>query len=223
MYEGVYLKLMIVALVLWAIVFIRRKGQRKDMLWTGIFAAIAGPIQELWYVKDYWHPDYIGGWPWIEDILFGFVVVGVFAALYEIIFYRHIKEVQDKKSYYFVFIVVALIASVGMAFFTPFMNSIYAAIIAFVIAWAVTMFVRPDLFRLSVYTAILVTVFTFIAYKALLFFKPYIVTAWWDLDNISGILLLGVPLEEFVWFATMGLALGPLYELFKGIEIVKIK
>lgn len=223
MYDGLYFKLMVVALIFWVFVFFRRKAQRKDMLWTGVLAAIAGPIQELWYTKDYWHPQYIGGWPWIEDILFGFAVMGVCAALYEIIFYRHVEEVRDKKSHPFVFVVVAFIALIGMVLFTPFMNSIYAAMIAFLIAWSLTIFVRPDLFKLSVFTALLVLVFTFVSYQLLIFFKPLVIRDWWLLNNISGVLFWGVPLEEFMWFGAMGLALGPLYELYKGIRVVKIR
>lgn len=221
MYEGLYFKLMLVALVFWLIIFWRRKGQRMDMLITGVLAAVAGPIQELFYTKDYWHPDYIGGWPWIEDILFGFAVVGILSALYEIVFYRRIKEIKMYPSHSLVFVSVALMASVGMILFMPFMNSIYAASLSFVLAWILTIIVRPDLLKLSLANSFLVTVLAFVSYESVLFFKPNLINAWWELNNISGILILHIPLEEYLWFFTMGLALGPFYELLKGIAVIK--
>ena len=222
MYGGLYFQLMLLAAPLWLLALWRRKGQRQDILATGLLAAIAGPIQGLWYAKDYWHPDYIGGWPWIEDVLFGFFIVGISAAIYEIIFNRHVREIRSKKSHPLIFVFLALFATLGMALFVPWMNSIYAAILSFIIVWLITIFVRPDLFALSIKTALLVTVFITIGYKCLLFLKPDLIEEWWELDNISGILLSGIPLEEFLYFAAIGLAFGPLYELWKGIKIKRV-
>lgn len=223
MYEFVYFKLMLIAFVPWLILFLLNKAQRKEMLVVGGLSAIAVPIQELWYTKDYWHPTYVGQWPWIEDMLFGFAVVGVAVVIYEIVLASWFREEEVADSHPFVGISLLLVAAVGMGVFAPIVNSIYAAVLSFIIVWLVILFLRRDLFIPSLGGAVLVLVLMFIGYKITLFFYPGIIYAWWKLENISGILISGIPLEEYMWFFAMGLAFGPLYEFGRGIKFLNTK
>lgn len=220
MYEGLYLKAMLVALLLWSVVFLFAKNQRKEMITIGLFGAIAGPIQELWYTKDYWQPAYIGPWPWIEDILFGFVVLGSASIFYEKIFSFRLREVKSEPPHPFVFSALLLITGFGMGLFVQFVNSIYAAMISFLLSWAIILFLRSDLLVSSLWSAITVMGIMFIAYQIVFLFAPDLVQVWWKLENISGILMLRIPLEEYLWFFTMGLVFGPLYEFWKGIRFM---
>ena len=47
---------------------------------------------------------------------------------------------------------------------------------------------------------------------------PGIIDKWWMLDNLSGIRLIGVPFEEFLWAFGMGMMTGPLYEFIVGLK-----
>lgn len=163
---------------------------------------------------------YIGPWPWIESILFGFVILGATSALYEIVLSRRLREATGAPPHPFVFLSLVSLGGFGMIVFVPFMNSIYAAILAFFLCWAVTMFLRKDLLMPSFFSAIFITGIALVLYQIILFFLPGLVFAWWELEHISGILILGVPLEEYQWFFFMGLACGPMYELLKGIKFV---
>ncbi|MBI2639412.1 MAG: hypothetical protein HYW90_00770 [Candidatus Sungbacteria bacterium] len=221
MYEFLYLKIGLLMLVCWIILFFLKPAQRKEMMITSLLGGIAGPIQELWYTKDYWSPSYFGNWPWIEDILFGFSVFGVTAIFYEVFIGSRIKEVADKDQHPLVFLSLTLIGTIGMGLFVPVVNSIYAAIISFIIVWAIIITFRKDLFIPSLASAVLITVFAFLGYKVVLAANPGIIEAWWMLKNISGILISGIPLEEYLWFFTEGLAFGTLYEFWQGIEFKK--
>lgn len=221
MYENLYFTAMLPVLLIWAVVFWFAKNQRKEMLIIGTFTAIIGPIQELWYTKDYWHPVYIGSWPWIEDIIFGFAVMGVAVVAYEILFSSRIREARKEPPHTLVFIALLAMIGLGMGFFVPFMNSIYAAILAFLLAWVVILFLRRDLLLPSLGSAVFLTTAAVIAYEIILVFAPHFFDLWWEHKNISGISLLRIPIEEYLWFFTAGLALGPLYEFWKGIRFVK--
>lgn len=221
MYQYVYLKACLVAAVFWLIIFLWKKGQRKELILMGVILSIAGPIQELWYSKDYWHPAYVGNWPWVESILFGFFIGGIISVIYEIVFSRKIKEARAEKPHPLVFASAILMGTVGISLFIPFMNSIYAAILAFIISWFVIVLARRDLLSPSLYSAGLAVVLAFFSYKIILFRYPGLIRAWWDLDNVSGLLVSGIPLEEYLWFFTAGLVLGPAYELLRGIRFIK--
>lgn len=223
MYEYVYLKITLVGVVIWLILFLLAQKQREEMVWLGIIGAIAGPIQEIWYNQDYWHPRYFGQWPWLEDILFGFVAFSIASAVYEMVFRYRLREAKNEKTHSIVFFALSLGAIAGMGLFLPFMNSIYAAMISFGIVWLVTVSIRHDLLWPSLLSSALAVFFMFLGYKVVLYIWPGLIQAWWNLNNVSGVLLSGIPLEEYAWFLSMGLAIGPLYELWRGIEFKRIK
>lgn len=56
-----------------------------------IAGAIVGPISEILFVKDYWHPQsilsiQIGSFPLlIEDLLFGFAILGIGGVIFEVL------------------------------------------------------------------------------------------------------------------------------------------
>lgn len=220
MLEHIYLRITLVLVILWLVLFWANKNQRREMLIMGIILAIAAPIQELWYTQDYWHPDYIGPWPWVEDMLFGFSIIGVAATLYELAF--NPREVVKYRPHPLVFFSVILIGFLGLGLFSVFMNSIYAATLSFLIAWSIVILVRPDLLVSSMWAAVFLVLLTFLGYQIVLYFYPNLITSWWDLNNISGVTIFKVPLEEYLWFATLGLFAGSAYEVFKGVSFRKI-
>lgn len=114
-------------------------------------------------------------------------------------------------------------SGVGFLAFIPLVNSIYAVAITSLVTWVLILLIRKDLFLPSIGTAVLSTLLAFLAYKIVIQSHPGIVKAWWDLGNISGVLVSGIPLEEYLWFFTTGLVSGPMFELWRGIGFVKIK
>jgi hypothetical protein len=147
-------------------------------------------------------------------------MAGIASVLYEAIFRK--REFTGQNPHHFVFISAALVGTVGgLAFFSLFMNSIYAAILGFWLAWLMIILFRKDLLIPSLWSAFLMLILTAVAYSAVLQVYPTIVRDWWYLKGLSGIFVLGVPLEEYLWFASLGLIMGPLYDLFKGIRFSK--
>ena len=73
---------------MWALMYALAPRARRLMLITSLALAHYGVILEYWYVRDYWHPHYIGSMSVgdltfsLEDYLFGFAVSGLSAGLF---------------------------------------------------------------------------------------------------------------------------------------------
>ena len=61
-----------------------------------------------------------------------------------------------------------------------------------------------------------VGILMFLFYKIWIALYPNIIQHWWKLENISGILILGVPLEEIIWGFSWGIVGGTIYEFVRG-------
>lgn len=72
---------------IWVALFLLQPRNQRAMLWTGLIFAPAGPINEFWSLKDYWHPIYlitIREWRFgIEDYIVTFALAGISAGVFE--------------------------------------------------------------------------------------------------------------------------------------------
>ena len=82
---------------------------------------------------------------------------------------------------------------------------------------------RKDLIIPSLAVGFSSVAFMTIGYTAVLMRYLNLVQDWWELNNISGVLILNIPLEEYLWFLAAGLAFGTLYEFWKGIRFTSIE
>lgn len=57
----------------WLALYIYRGDLRRKMLLLSCIFGLFGPLSEVFYLRDYWHPQLFSGWPiGLEDFLFGF-------------------------------------------------------------------------------------------------------------------------------------------------------
>lgn len=220
MYEHLYIKIALVVFLGWLIIFYRRKDQRQEMFILSLFGGIAAPIQEyLWFWWDYWHPRALDFELLVADTIFAFAIVGIAAVVYET--HVRVREVKSQTTHPYVFYSALLFAIFGLGIFRPLFNTIYAAVLSYILGWLVILYHRSDLLKSSLVAGAYMLGFMFIGYELLLFLYPGIFHAWWRLENLSGLFIFGIPLEECLWFFSLGLAAGPLYEMWKGIKFVE--
>jgi hypothetical protein len=93
-------------------------------------------------------------------------------------------------------------------------NSLYACYCAFVLVCAFIFFKKPNLVKVSLVSGAVTFFIAALGYQALLRVYPNLITDWWMLENISGILFIGIPLEEYIWFFLYGAVCGPLYDFW---------
>lgn len=207
----------------WLALFFLRKDLWRELLTMSVVGGLLAP-GALIYLPDYWNPEHIvGDFPLgIEDFLFAFFIAGIGGVLYEVATRRvHTlcvcRRVPRRR---IIGIIVAAIAVLGVSVYGFKMNSIYANYLAFGFLFAYILYFRRDLLWQSLASGTAVALLMFLFYQIWIVLYPGIIEHWWNLAEISGILIVGVPLEELLWGLSWGMAGGALYEYARGIGSV---
>lgn len=231
MYEYLIGSLMVGAI--WLFFFFFRRDLRKPILWSSaaymlfnivafaawrFFASLDASSQL--FVPHYWNPDTlfdlgrITGGLAIEDALFMFFIGGIASAVYEFSFG---KRIVLKRSYHphvrALFVGLGAAAIYGLLF-NP--NPIWPLIVFGFVGALFLWIERRDLVIHSLMGALAFLVVYALAFDVFLAFFPDFITQVYNLDALSGIVLLGLPLEEHLYALSFGLLWAPLYEYAHG-------
>ena len=52
---------------------------------------------------------------------------------------------------------------------------------------------------------------------------PGVLAHLWYLNNLSGIIILGQPLEDLIWWFFAGAFIGPLYEYWQEAKLIRVR
>ncbi|MEK6835937.1 MAG: lycopene cyclase domain-containing protein [Nanoarchaeota archaeon] len=227
MYEWLYGSLAL--LFVWLIFFIIKKDIRKEILQASLITMPLGLTEPL-FVPEYWNPGTLfnlaqkTGFD-IESLIFTFSVGGIAAVFYEIIFKtKHIKmSMKEHHSPRHRFHRLALL-SPFIAFIILFplanFNIIYTVLIAMAVGIIATILCRPDLIKKMLYTGFLFLILYFLLFFGLIeVLSPGYIESVWNLNAISGILILGIPLEELLFGFIFGALWASWYEHYKWYKI----
>jgi hypothetical protein len=238
MYE--YLAGVCIIFIIWLVCFVPREDLRRPMLWSGLFYImclllfyviwlLVSPFLNLGspIIPGYWNPDTlfdIGRITFglsIEDLLFMFFVAGISAFLYDYLFREKISKKQTYPKHIKAIFIGLLSAFVFGLVFHP--NLIYALIVFGFAGTICLWFERRDLIRHSIlggFSFLFVYIFAFFIFNQLF---PYFISTAYNFNNISGLIMLSVPLEEYIYAISFGMLWAPIYEYVNGNKDVKIK
>lgn len=190
------------------------------MIWASIGTAPFGLIEPL-FVPEYWNPPSLfdlaqrTGFD-LESLIFSFAIGGVGAALYNTVTGRDLvplgrAERHHRHHRYHAAALLAPVIAFPLLYPWPW-NPIYPALVAMVVGALATVLCRPDLLSKTWVGALL-----FFAYYAVFMFGlewsvPGYIERVWNLRALSGVLIYGVPLEEFLFAAAFGLYWAGIYE-----------
>ncbi|MBI2627486.1 hypothetical protein HYW72_00995 [Candidatus Nomurabacteria bacterium] len=210
----------------WLILYIYRKDLRKEILLMGSLVAIVATFMEAFiWTKDWWKPTTITGTiVGIEDILFGFFVGGIIVSIYEEIFKDKLVKIRGKKNTHLKHFIIVILLSTFIGNFTFFyinIHSFYSSLFTMLIPTLVIYFYRKDLIILSLTSGVIITLISIPIYYIIFSFDPTAINFWIH-KNISGIMLLNIPVEDLVWFFVTGMFISPLYEFWKGEKLETI-
>lgn len=216
-----WLTFTLILLGVWVVFWAVRPSVRKEMLWASILTAPFGLTEPI-FVPEYWNPPSLfnlaanTGFD-VESIIFSFAVGGIAAILYEtFIKVKHVKMTKHERSssrhrYHLLALLSPLITFIPLYVFTT-LNPIYSASIAMIIGAFVATLCRPDLKKKIFLGSLLFLALYFAFFLSFNLFYPGIVEQVWNLQGISGILILGVPLEELMFALTFGALWSSYYE-----------
>ncbi len=223
-----WLTFSLILLGIWVIVWLLRASTRKEMLWASILTAPFGLTEPI-FVPEYWNPPSLfnlaanTGFD-IESLIFSFAIGGIGAVLYEVfIKVKHIKMSQHEMAsprhrFHLLALLSPFIAFIPLYFFTQ-LNPIYSVTIAMIIGVIAALLCRPDLTSKVIIGSLLFLGLYFVFFLSFNLIYPGIVEQVWNLKAISGILILGVPLEELIFALTFGALWSSYYEHIKWYKI----
>ncbi len=222
-----YLMGALFVMFVWFILFFHRKDVRREMFIMSSIIAVLGLIVEwLVWTNDWWRPHtftntIIG----FEDLLFGFGMGGIAAVIYEEVFRQKLCRLSKKKHpkishIILLFVLSATIGNISYFYFglSAFQSSILSMFIPTLFVW----FLRKDLIKDSLYTGIILTILAFFGFSLMNLIEPGFVQKWWLFEYLSGVVVIGVPLEDIIWFFVAGLFIAPIYEFWQCRRLVRI-
>lgn len=213
---------------IWLIIFIFNKRSKKEMFYVSLFTMPFGLTEPL-FVPEYWNPPSLfnlatkTGFD-IESLIFSFAIGGIGAILYNILFdvnqkKMSKKEIKNKKYKLHLFgLFSPIIIFLPLQIFSN-LNPIYSAGIAMFVGAIATLFCRTDLKEKIILSGILFLGLYFIFFLLFNLVYPYAIEEFWNLEELTGILIFGVPLEEMFFAFTFGLMWGSIYEHFKWYRL----
>lgn len=211
----------IIILGLWGVVYWRNPEFRTEMWKMSWWTMLLG-LSEPFFVSEYWFPPSLfdlankTGFD-IESLLFSFAIGGLGVVLYRLVYPSNLISVnQSEKKHHrhrlhkyilLTPLVVALLLKIFLG-----LNPIYCGVIALFLGGLATLYCRPDLKSKIWIGGFLFTALYFVYFGSILLFFPEYVALYWNLEALTGILILGVPLEELLFAFTFGMYWSGLYE-----------
>lgn len=221
MYEYSYLYATISVGLFWGYFFLIRPDLRPVMVLLSSLFGIGGILSEFVYASDWWDPITLTGTiVGVEDFLFGFFFSGSVAVCYEVIFCKTNEKREQLPKWPVRFRYIALI--ICIVFFGStlvfFLHSFIATILAFGICILLILGLRRDLLANAVTGAIFSSLLAFTFFGVPELIHSGWIDSTWSFQNLSGIFVLYVPLEDFIWFIMAGTFIAPLYKFWKNMQ-----
>ncbi|MBR9690682.1 hypothetical protein GOV08_03275 [Candidatus Woesearchaeota archaeon] len=223
-----WLTFSMILLGIWAVIWTAKPSVRKQMMWASILTAPFGLTEPI-FVPEYWNPPSLfnlaanTGFD-IESLIFSFAVGGIAAVLYESFFnVRHVKISRHEMAFarhrfHKLALASPFIAFFPLYFFTS-LNPIYSASLAMLVGGIAAMLCRPDLTKKIIVGSILFLGMYFVFFLSFNLVYPGIVKQVWNLEAISGILVLGIPIEELLFALAFGGLWSSYYEHIKWYKL----
>jgi len=210
-------------LAIWAVVYLslKNKESKKEMFIVSLWTSLLGFTEPL-FVPEYWSPPSLfdlalkTGFD-IESLLFAFGVGGLAVVIYERVFRVKHKQVsveerhKPRHKYHLLALLSAPIIFVLLLIFTN-LNPIYSTFISLIGGGLFAWYCRPDLKKKMFASAFIFLGLYLVYFLTLSLMYPGYVEKVWNLEAISGILILGIPLEELMFAFGLGFLWSSVYE-----------
>lgn len=209
----------------WLVVYLALPKSRRAILWASVTLLPVGPLLESLYIIDYWRPEHWVYWQfgWLrvsfEDFIFTFTCAGICAGFFDVVHRKQDRNELEKvtlMSYLRLLLagglcvgLIWVIWNFGRHHQIRWLHSVNSHCLACVIVLPVVC-VRRTWAVSALSSALGGAVFMIIFYKLYyLQLYPNIFERWWLLQNLSGIRIFGVLIEEIYWMAATVLYIGP--------------
>jgi len=192
------------------------------MIWASLFTTPFG-LSEPLFVPEYWNPPSLfdlartTGFD-IESFIFCFGIGGTGAVLYNVVSHSRvepmpIEERHGPRHRYHRLAISTPFVAFPIFYSLPW-NPIYPGIFSMALGAFATIFCRPDLKMKTWAGGVLFLVYYAVFIWGIAGMSPGYVERVWNLDELSGIVFLKIPLEEFLFALAFGTYWAGIYEHF---------
>lgn len=222
----------LIILGFWLIIYLLKDDLRKIMLQVSLATMLFGFTEPL-FVPGYWSPPSLFGLAQktgfdVESFIFSFSIGGLGAVLYRVLFPvleigMDMEEKNQRRHRLHTYILTVPVFIFFLVSLTTGLNHIYGGIIALFTGALATLYCRPDLKGKIWIGGLLFMLLYFFYFGSILLFFPGYIKVHWNLSALTGVLILGIPLEELFFAFTFGMYWSGLYEHINWNKIVKNK
>lgn len=220
----------LILVAIWLVIYLSlgSKSQRQKMLIVSLWTSLLGLTEPL-FVPAYWLPPSLfnlaerTGFD-IESLIFSFGIGGIAVVLYELIFRGQdvsmsAQELHLTRHKFHIWALLSAPAVLIVLLLVTNLNPLHSAIIAMIIGGLATWYCRPDLKKKMIISAFIFLFLYFFYFLTLIAISPGYVEKVWNLTAISGIIIVGIPLEELLFALAFGFLWSSIYEHFTWQKI----
>jgi hypothetical protein len=208
--------------VAWLACFVLGKPYRREMRW-GTLIASPMALTSILFVPQYWTPPSLFNLDQkikvgIEDFLWAAAVGGIASVAGEILVKERLAASRRSrhKRHYAPFLLIAGLF-VALEFWRN--NTMDNTIISFAAGALALACLRRDLIALMLTSATSFTLLYFVLFLCVLLLYPQFVQRFYNLPNLFGVYIHGVPIEELLFAATGGAIWSVAYEYVHGYRL----
>lgn len=224
-----YLLMNLLFLGIWLLLYKFRPDLRHEMLAMSLPLGVMGLLLTVPYANDWWKPGSItGSLPSAEDFLFGFTSGGIASVIYAEVFRKRVqrkratnewRELQLQELWKAVAVVAAGFFLLHYGFSV---NTLVITALLLGVATIVVLARRPDLWQESLASGISMVLIAAAVYAATDIITPGWVDGLWSYQNVPRIIILGLPVEEVLFYFLYGAVFGPYYEVLVRGKLVEV-
>jgi hypothetical protein len=222
-YHYSYLVGVLIFWIAWVVCFVLGRNYRRQMRW-GTLIASPMALTSLLFVPQYWTPPSLFNLDQkirvgIEDFLWAAAVGGIASIVGEIVAKEKLaamRKSRHKRHYAPFLLIVVVFAALELWHPNRTMDN---TILSFAAGAIVLGYIRRDLIPLMLTSTASFTILYFGLFLCVLLLYPEFVRRFYNLPNLLGIFVLGVPVEELLFAATGGAIWSVAYEYMHGYRL----
>ena len=207
----------------WVVCSALGKKYRAEIRWGTLISAPMA-LTSLLFVPQYWTAPSLFDLDLkirvgIEDVLWAAVVGGIASVIAEILLTERLAKMRGlpRKRHFAPFVVVVVVF-IALEFWHPG-KTIYNTIVAFAFGALLIAYLRSDLVPSMLVGALSFTVLYFALFLIFLAFYPDFIHRYYNIPNLLGIYIHGVPIEELLFAGTGGAIWSIAYEYVQGYRL----
>jgi hypothetical protein len=207
----------------WVACYILGKKYRAEIRWGTLISAPMA-LTNILFVPQYWTPPSLFDLDQkikvgIEDFLWAAAVGGIASVVAEILLEERLSVLRKRtRKRHFAPFVVVVVIFIALQVWHPG-KTIYNTIIAFAVGALVIAYLRSDLISTMIVGALSFTVLYFALFLIFLFLYPGFIQRYYNVPNLLGIYVAGVPIEELLFAGTGGAIWSVAYEYVQGYRL----